>query len=427
MALTLLSHAISDLCIGKPPLRCLSAATATVSDAIAALKSSDEPFLTVWSCNHNETNNNNHNNDDKCECLGKISMANVICYLSKSDNNNTNKVLSVSSALDTSVSVLLNKSCPLVVHVRSSLKLIEAIDLIIKGAQNLIVQIQTKSITKRRQQQQQRLPMNRNDVVSLTTTQHKNSVEFCWITQEDIIRFLLDSISVFSPLPSQSISDLGVINSTRSGILAVDYHSSAASAVNVISKAISDNISVAVVDIGFDSEDPRMGLIGEISPMTLACCDESAAAAVATLSAGDLMSYIDGGGPPESLVRVVRERLEEKEMVGLISLVDSLSSSSSSGSSSSSSDEESPARRKRVTTVYGRSVSSAARMARKSVAIVCSRKSSLMAVMIQAIAHRVSYVWVVDDDEDDGCLVGMVTFVDVLKLFKRFFDDQNHY
>ncbi|CAF1699147.1 BnaC03g14810D [Brassica napus] len=404
MALTLLSHEVSDLCIGKPPLRCLSAVTATVADAIAALKSSDEPFLSVWSCNHDETNDDNKKCE--CECVGKICMADVICYLTKHDN----KALSLSSVLEASVSVLHPKSRSIVVHVQSSCKLIEAIDLITGGAQDLIVPIQTKPNTKRRQ--------TRNAVVSLTatttTTIHKNSRQFCWITQEDIIRFLLDSISVFSPLPSLSISDLGVINSTHA-ILSVDYYSSASSAVTAISSAIADNISVAVVDGECDGEDPRAVLIGEISPMTLACCDESAAAAVATLSAGDLMTYIDGSGPPESLVRVVRNRLEEKGLVGLISLVDSLSGSSGS----SSSDEEAPAGRAKS---YGRSVSSAARMARKSVAIVCNRRSSLMAVMIQAIAHRVSYVWVVDED---GCLVGMVTFVDILKLFREFLDDQN--
>ncbi|KAF8116839.1 hypothetical protein N665_0014s0100 [Sinapis alba] len=407
MALTLLSHEVSDLCIGKPPLRCLSVVTATVADAISVLKSSDEPFLSVWSCNHDETNDDN--NKCECKCVGKICMADVICYLTKHDN----KALSLSSAFDASVSVLLPKSRSIVVHVQSSCKLIEAIDLITGGAQNLIVPIQTKPITKRRQ--------TRNAVVSLTTnttttttTTHKNSIQFCWITQEDIIRFLLDSISVFSPLPSLSISDLGVINSTHA-ILSVGYYSSATSAVTAISRAIAENISVAVVDGECDGQDPRTVLIGEISPMTLACCDESAAAAVATLSAGDLMTYIDGSGPPESLVRVVRNRLEEKGLVGLISLVDSLSSSSGS----SSSDEEAPAGR---TKSYGRSVSSAARMARKSVAIVCNRKSSLMAVMIQAIAHRVSYVWVVDEE---GCLVGMVTFVDILKLFREFLDDQN--
>lgn len=121
MALTLLSHELSDLCIGKPPLRCLSVATATVADAIAALKSSDEPFLTVWSCNHDEKTDDN----DKCECLGKICMADVICYLSKFDNN----VLSLSSAFDASVSVLLPKSRALVVHVQSSCRYVTNPDI----------------------------------------------------------------------------------------------------------------------------------------------------------------------------------------------------------------------------------------------------------------------------------------------------------
>ncbi|CAN8289318.1 unnamed protein product [Cochlearia groenlandica] len=104
MALTFLSHELSDLFIGKPPLRCLSAATSTVSDAIAALKSSDEPFLSVWSCcDHKESDNNN-----KCECITSL--------------NPTKKDLSFSSALDKSVYVLLNKASHLVVHVRSSLK-----------------------------------------------------------------------------------------------------------------------------------------------------------------------------------------------------------------------------------------------------------------------------------------------------------------
>ena len=118
MALTLLSHEVSDLCIGKPPLRCLSAVTATVADAIAALKSSDEPFLSVWSCNHDETNDDDDNKKCDCECLGKICMADVICYLSKFDN----KVLSLSSAFNASVSVLLHKCRSIVVHVQSSCK-----------------------------------------------------------------------------------------------------------------------------------------------------------------------------------------------------------------------------------------------------------------------------------------------------------------
>lgn len=208
-----------------------------------------------------------------------------------------------------------------------------------------------------------------------------------------------------------SISDLGIINSTHA-ILAVDYHSSASAVLSAISNALADQTAVAVVN--GEGDGSFTSLVGEISPMTLTCCDETAAAAVATLSAGDLMTYIDGASPPESLVQIVRNRLEDKRLMGLLSLFDYLSASSPS--SGYSSEEESPTR----TTSFGRSMSSSARMARKSEAIVCNPKSSLMAVMIQAIAHRVNYAWVV---EKDGCFVGMVTFVDILKVFRKFLEN----
>ncbi|EOA16781.1 hypothetical protein CARUB_v10005000mg [Capsella rubella] len=390
MAQSLLSYDVSDLCLGKPPLRCLSASSSSVSDAIAAIKSSEDTFLSVWNCNHDETD------VTECECLGKISMADVICHLSKDHGYNT------LSALNAPVSVLLPKTRSLALHVQPSCSLVEAIDLIIGGAQNLIVPIQTKPFTKKRQE---------NDKVSLTTSTHSNGRRFCWITQEDIIQFLLGTIAAFSPLPAMSISDLGIINSTHA-ILAVDYHSSPSAVISAISNALVDQTSVAVVD--GEGDDFLTSLIGEISPMTLTCCDETAAAAVATLSAGDLMAYIDGANPPESLVQIVRNRLEDERLMGLLSLFDSVSPSSPS--SCYSSDEESPTR----TTSFGRSMSSSARMARKSEAIVCNRKSSLMAVMIQAIAHRVNYAWVV---EKDGCFVGMVTFVDILKAFRKFLEN----
>ncbi|KAG2245348.1 hypothetical protein Bca52824_092772 [Brassica carinata] len=374
MALSLLSYDVTDLCLGKPPLRCLSASSSSVSDAIAALKSSEDPFLSVWNCNHD------HEDVTECECLGKISMADVICHchLSKDEVHTL-------SALNSPVSVLLPTTRSLVLHVQPSCSLVEAIDLIIQGAQNLIVPIQRKTTTKKKQQ---------NDNVSVTTTitTHSNGQRFCWITQEDIVRFLLGCIAAFSPLPSMSISDLGIINSSHA-ILAVDYNSSASAVVSAISRALADQTSVAV-----------------ISPMTLTCCDETAAAAVATLSAGDLMEYVDGVNPPESLVQEVRDRLESRGLMGLLSLLDSLSLSSPT-SSGYSSDEESPARS------FGRSMSMSTRMARKAEAVVCNPKSSLMAVMIQAITHRTNYTWVIDKD---GCFVGMVTFVDILKIFRKF-------
>lgn len=142
------------------------------------------------------------------------------------------------------------------------------------------------------------------------------------------------------------------------------------------------------------------------------------AAAIATLSTGDLMSYIDCGGPPEDLIRLVKTKLKEKDLDAVLELMEdeyspslsSYSSLSSLSSCSSSSDEESGNGKS------GRIGGYSARMVRRSEAILCYPWSSLVAVLIQALAHRVNYVWVV---EEDGSLAGIVTFSSILKVFRE--------
>ncbi|KAL2981004.1 hypothetical protein AAZX31_13G261500 [Glycine max] len=384
MAVSFLARDVSDLCLGKPPLRSLSAA-ATVADALAALKSSDhETHVSLWSFCENK---------NEVRCVGKLCMVDVICYLCREDN-----LLSPSKALKEPLSSILPKDQSLVVHLQPSSSLFEAIDLILQGAQNLVVPIlptKRSGVSRRKQQQHQK--------ASSTINSH-SSCEFCWLTQEDVIRFLLGSIGVFTPLPALSIDSLGIISSD---VLAIDYYSPASSAVGAISKSLTQQTSVAIVDSDGT-------FIGEISPFTLACCDEMVAAAIATLSAGDLMAYIDCGGPPEDLVRLVKARLKEKNLEKMLQEFTILSSCESSQSTSS--DEELPTRTPARSGRLARSSSYSARMVRKAEAIVCHPKSSLVAVMIQAIAHRVNYLWVI---EDDCSLVGIVTFSNMLKVFRE--------
>ncbi|KAL6205691.1 hypothetical protein ACLB2K_022945 [Fragaria x ananassa] len=399
MAVSFLRHEVSDLCLGKPALRSLSI-SATVADAVEALRTSEDNFISVWDCNHHSKSLAG----DQCRCVGKVCMVDVICYLSKDEN-----LSSPSAALKAPVSEILTKIPGTVMHVEPSCSLLQAIDLILQGNQNLVVPIQTRlSSTLRRKQ----FPKSTNQMA--TTTNH-NGQEFCWLTQEDVIRFLLSSIGVFSPMPALSIDSLGIINTTD--ILAINYHSPASSAVQLITQSLEQQTSVAVVD----SDDV---LIGEISPFTLACCDESVAAAIATLSCGELMSYIDCGGPPEHLIKIVTERLKERKLKRALenysSVINASANSVSSSSSSSSSDEESSvsssSSKLRSAGRFSRSNSYSARMVRRSEAIVCHPKSSLVAVMIQAIAHRVNYVWVI---EDDYSLVGVVTFTGMLEVFRE--------
>ncbi|KAL6954957.1 hypothetical protein U1Q18_000646 [Sarracenia purpurea var. burkii] len=392
MAVRLLAYEVADLCLGKPALRSLSISSATVGDALSALKTSDDTYISVWSCDHSPAQSRNVGGEE-CRCVGKICMVDIICFLCRDDN-----LSSPASALRSPVSVLLSKVQGLVRHVEPSSSLLEAIDLILQGAQNLVVPIKNKS---RRKLQK-----------CLTTTTAHNGREYCWLTQEDVMRFLLSSIGLFSPLPALSIDALGIVSTEFS---AIEYHSPAASAIGAISRSLADQTSVAIVD------DDGI-LIGEISPYTLACCDEIVAAAVTTLSAGDLMAYIDCGGPPEDLLRLVKARLEERNLEGMFEEFTDLDASSNFPSSSSS-DDETPESLSATPPLarsgrYSRSSSYSARMVRRAEAIVCHRGSSLVAVMIQAIAHRVNYVWVI---EEDCSLAGIVTFSNILEVFYEHF------
>ncbi|KAE8691879.1 putative phosphatidylethanolamine-binding protein [Hibiscus syriacus] len=342
MAVRLLTHELSDLCLGKPALRSLSV-TSTIAQALEVLKTSDDIFVSVWSCDHKpKTTPGFEPADDfldECRCVGKICIVDVICFLCRDEN-----LVSPPVALNQPVSLLLPKIPGLVLHVEPS------------------------------------------------------------------CRFLLSSIGLFSPIPALSIDTLNIISPN---FITSEYHSPASAAIGAISRALVEQTSVAVVD-------SEGALIGEISPFTLACCDETVAAAVKTLSLGDLMAYIDCGGPPEELVKVVSAKLKEENLNGMLQHFTFSMFIGGFSSASSSSDEEysmaasvlpmpRPGR-------LSRSMSYSARMVRRSEAIVCHPKSSLVAVMIQAIAHRVNYVWVI---EDDCSLVGIVTFSDMLKVFRK--------
>ena len=162
------------------------------------------------------------------------------------------------------------------------------------------------------------------------TTMHKGC-EYCWLTQEDVVCYLLSSIGLFSPVAALPIG-IGIIDAD---VLAIDYHSLASSSLSTILRSLRGQTSVAVID-------ENGALIGEISPFTLAYCNEAVAAAIATLSSGDLMAYIDCGGPPEEIVRMVKTRLKQRNLEGMLEEFALVSSSTSSLSFSSFNEESSP-------------------------------------------------------------------------------------
>ncbi|KAL5537880.1 hypothetical protein UlMin_046099 [Ulmus minor] len=382
MAVSLLAREVSDLCLGKPALRSLSVST-TVAEALTTLKRLGDGYLSVWCCDHSK---NVASGVDNCRCVGKICMVDVICFLCKEEN-----LSSPATALQAPVSVLIPKVPGIIRHLEPNASLLEAIDLILEGAQNLVIPIRTWNGAGSRK----KLPRK----PSFSSTRHNNR-EYCWLTQEDIIRYLLNCIGLFSPIPIKPINSLDIVDDQN--VCTVHYDEPALSALPLISHSPVNQTSVAVVDV--DGK-----LIGEISPFALNSGDETLVAAIATLSAGELMAYIDCR-EPEDLVKLVKDRLEERNLVAMLELMEEESAISSSSSMCSSSDDEFGSGKS------GRHGGYSARMTRRSEAIVCHPWSSLVAVMVQALAHRVSYVWVV---EEDGTLSGIVTFAEMMKVFRE--------
>ncbi|KAL4308589.1 hypothetical protein GQ457_01G042270 [Hibiscus cannabinus] len=379
MAATFLAREVSDLCLGKPPLRSLSI-SATVTDALAALKRSGDNCVSVWSCNHGHGLSPEGDGVDECRCVGKVCMADIICFLCEEE-----KLSNPATTLQAPLSVFIRKTGKVIIrHLEPNASVVEAIDLILEGAQNLVIPLENKGRNSRKKILQS----------SLWNSSFHNNRQYCWLTQEDIVRFLVNAIGVFSHIAVNPINSLGVINVCN--IPTVHYDDPASSALPSISQSLEMQTSVAIVD-----GDGR--LVGEISPFTLNSCGGDVAAAIATLSAGELMAYIDRGGPTEDLVQLVKERLRERNLVKALELMEE--------ESGISSDEEEELR------VGGmRNGRSGAKVERRSETNVCRPWSSLVAVMIQAVSHRASYVWVV---EEDRTLAGIVSFAGMLKVFRE--------
>ncbi|AQK64827.1 CBS domain-containing protein CBSX5 [Zea mays] len=369
MAVNFLANELSDLCIGKPAVRSLplSAATGDLAAALRRVSRSGAAACVAVT-------------GPARAVVGRVGPADVLCLLC----TDPEALARPAAVFSKPVSALLPKDGAGERGVPFC-SILEALDAILSGAQVLAVPLRAGGRKKQ--------------LVGAADG------DFCWLTQEDLVRYFLNYICLVYNVAARSVSSLGLV---RADFLSVRPGEAALSAVPLIRRAVATETAVAVV-----AEDGH--LVGEISPALLAACDETAAAAIATLSAADLMAYIDHYvSPPEHILRAVKAGLKDKGLDALLALVEdeTLSSFSSLSSASSSSDEEAGRAqlRRPSSGSYGRRAADEP--------VVCSPASSLVAVLVQALAHRVSYVWVLDEDNDCR-LAGIVTFADVLRVFRE--------
>ncbi|KAM3391434.1 hypothetical protein ACQJBY_012866 [Aegilops geniculata] len=369
----LLAREVSDLCIGKPPIRWLPPSS-TVARAVAELEADGaaDAAVAVW------------DGQEGADVAGRVRMADVLLFLCTDDG----------SGQATLADLLAAAGAPPVRRVEPDASVLEAVDALLGGAQSLVVPIRD----------------NRHRPA------HVEAEPMCWLTVEDVVRFFLGSVALFSQIALRSVSDLGAVRPARS-VLAVAPGDDALSPIMpLLRTALATHASVAVVS--------GRRLVGEISPLTLC---SSLDAPIAALSP---MSLVDSARAPREAA--LGPRIRSRNLHGVLDLLNaggrdlpspsssSSSSSSCASSSSSSSSDGEDEDEKNVTSAFT-SMSRQARLSarwRKGI-VACRRGSSLVAVMAQAVAHRVTQVWVLDDGPEGEELVGVVGLVDVLRVLRR--------
>ncbi|KAL3676852.1 hypothetical protein R1sor_026800 [Riccia sorocarpa] len=427
----------ADLALGKPCLAPLTT-SATVAHALKVLRQNkDIGVLGVWVERSAEDlyeqsglSQSGGRGRERFRCGALLNVLDIVCFLASDEN-----VCNPAKALSSPLSALYPSLSQAVEHVDGQTRLCRALNLMLRGVQHLVV-----PITKRKKKgkvSKLPVPTNGKDIPA---------DEYCWITQEDVLRYLLGSLGMFYPLPMMSLQELGMITED---VLLIDEDAEATSGLPLIKRASLEATAVAVVS-GLNG--PRPKLVGEISVQTMRDCNEMAAEALATLSMKEFLYFVNDSLPPQFLVEKVRNTLSSKalsssnlgnehsrtlskDFTGLANLTSEMASAlvrvnSRTLSEASTSDEDLsgysssdedlsgtptgqilglPSVLPVMTMQSRRNGLSRARTA----LITCRPRSSLVAVMAQALAHRVNHVWITDDE---GGLVGIVTYSDIIDV-----------
>ncbi|KAH7301380.1 hypothetical protein KP509_23G022600 [Ceratopteris richardii] len=306
------------------------------------------------------------------------------------------------------------------------MSLLEALVAIGRGAQNLVVQI-TDSLEKHGHSLRSNISLHKRLLTRKVLSQNGRKVlsqnahhglNYCWLTHEDLLRFLLGHINVFSPLPLMSIKELGIIDSD---VVIVGIDEETSSNLEAIKFACSNQTAVAVVDKS-KSINGSFQLLSEISRATFQSCDETAAVALASCSVGSFLAYVqDWRSTPHMLMESMSEKLARmsvssnlrEQNLDVVQLLHDLEISSDDefGVVSPTGPHE-VLHRHTFAQFHGIAHAIVGRS--HSDPLCCRPSSSMIAVLMQALAHRELYVWVTN--EEDNTLAGIVTLEAILKV-----------
>ncbi|XP_059665582.1 CBS domain-containing protein CBSX6-like [Cornus florida] len=406
MASIFLYHVVGDLTVGKPEVVEFEE-TETVEAAIRAIGESAEGGIPVWrKRSHKSVFENAEIRQNRF--VGILNSLDVVDFLARDG-----RLEDQDKAMKTPVSEVVVPCNSLLKVVDPATRLIDALEMMKQGVRRLLVRksVVWKGMSKRfsflYSGKWLKNPeiYGSNGIISATNTNCPSSSsivithdQFCCLSREDVIRFLIDCLGALAPLPLSSISSLGAINPNYDSIEA------SLPAFEATQKIRQDPSAVAVVETTLDGQHL---IIGEVSACKLWKCNYLAAAwALANLSARQFVMGVEDNVTSGSL-----PDLTANLIVGDSNLVNGGGSMKPRKFSSRSVGFFSnPACQ---SFGVGRSMYRG-----RSSLLTCKVTSSLAAVMAQMLSHRATHVWVTEAENED-VLVGVMGYAGILAAVTR--------
>ncbi|XP_058093262.1 CBS domain-containing protein CBSX6 [Magnolia sinica] len=393
MASVFIYHVVGDLTVGKPEL-VEFCETETVASAIRTIGECTECGIPVWKRRHQKGFIENCDSRQQ-RFVGILNSMDIVAFLAREGSLEDQE-----RAMRTPVAEVVVPNNSLLKEVDPATRLIDALEMMKQGVRRLLVpkSVAWKGMSKRFSILYNGKWLKNLDISgSSSPTSGGNSSRpsssslnrFCCLSREDVIRFVIGCLGALAPLPLSSISSLGAITPHY-------FHIDVASpAIEAVRNLPQDPSAVAVVEL---TEGRKHKIIGEISASRLWKCDYLAAAwALANFSAGQFVMGVEDNLTQTSFPdfsisnpagsgegRGQRLRKFSSRSIGFFS---NPSSPMAGG---------------------GRSMYRG-----RSAPLTCKVTSSLAAVMAQMLSHRVTHVWVTEDESED-VLVGVVGYTDIL-------------
>ncbi|KAJ8499406.1 hypothetical protein OPV22_009958 [Ensete ventricosum] len=406
MALVFLHRVIGDLTLGKPDLIEFSEVE-TLEAAARAIAGSSEGAIPVW---HKRIPTAGAAPPSEERFVGMLNSLDVVAFLARAGGDRDR-------AMRTPVSQVVTPNPSLLREVDPFARLIDALELMKLGVRCLLVR--TGGACRDVVSKPFSMLYNGRWLRNIETTKPMSAAtcsmsppsssslpennNFCCLSREDVVRFLIGSLGALAPIPLSSIASLGAVNPHYS------YVEALSPALEAIGKIPHAPCAIAVVETNCDGSHK---ILGDISAYELWKCDYVTAAwAMANLSAAQFAIGTDENGcsspvvPPEQPIDLPMEDVT----VGASSPRPTKFSSGSIGFLDDNQLKQVQTAGRPRSMYKGRSK-----------LLTCKHTSSLAAVMAQMLSYRTTHVWVIDSESEEDILVGVVSYTDILDAVTRY-------